>query len=187
MSIYAASKNANELMAHAYSNLYDLPTTGLRFFTVYGPWSRPDMALFKFTKSILAGEKIQVFNNGKHRRDFTYIDDVVEAMIRVLDKPASSNLNWDSNYPTAGTSKSPWRIYNIGNTTPIELLEYIQAIEDALGLEADKEFLSLQLGDMPNTFANVDDLVNEFDYKPSMPVNRGVSNFVKWYKTFYKI
>jgi len=186
LSLYAASKKANELMAHTYSSLYDLPTTGLRFFTVYGPWGRPDMALFKFTKAILSGQKIQVFNYGKHRRDFTYIDDIVEGIIRVLDKPASSNTLWDGANPDSASSKAPWRIYNIGNNSPVELLNYISAIEDALNLKAEKELLPLQPGDVPDTYANVEDLVKEFDYKPSMPVKTGVANFVQWYKKHYE-
>ena len=185
LSLYAATKKANELMAHTYSNLYNLPTTGLRFFTVYGPWGRPDMALFKFTKAMLEGESIPVFNYGKHRRDFTYIDDIVEGVIRVLDRPASSNPDWDGANPDSGTSKAPWRVYNIGNNSPVELMDYIGALEESLGIEADKEMLPLQDGDVPDTYANVDDLVKEFDYKPDMPVKTGVANFVKWYKDFY--
>jgi len=186
LSLYAASKKANELMAHTYSNLYDLPTTGLRFFTVYGPWGRPDMALFKFTKAILSGEKIQVFNYGKHRRDFTYIDDIVEGVIRVLDKPATPNNLWNGDNPDSGSSKAPWRVYNIGNNSPVELMDYISAIEDALNMKADKELLPLQPGDVPDTYANVEDLVKDFDYKPSMPVKIGVKNFVNWYKKHYE-
>ena len=185
LSLYAATKKANELMAHTYSNLYNLPTTGLRFFTVYGPWGRPDMALFKFTKAMLEGESIPVFNSGKHRRDFTYIDDIVEGVIRVLDRPATSNPDWDGANPDSGTSKAPWRVYNIGNNSPVELMDYIGALEESLGIEADKEMLPLQDGDVPDTYANVDDLVKEFDYKPDMPVKTGVANFVKWYKDFY--
>ena len=187
LSLYAASKKANELMAHTYSHLYDLPTTGLRFFTVYGPWGRPDMALFKFTKAMLAGEKIPVFNYGKHRRDFTYIDNIVEGVIRVLDKPAEPNLQWSGDTPDPGTSQVRWRVYNIGNNSPVELLDYIEAIEEALGIKAEKEFLPLQLGDVPDTYADVDDLVKEFDYKPSISVKQGVKNFVDWFKEFYKI
>jgi len=186
LSLYAASKKANELMAHTYSSLYDLPTTGLRFFTVYGPWGRPDMALFKFTKAILSGQKIQVFNYGKHRRDFTYIDDIVEGIIRVLDKPATSNTLWDGDNPDLASSKAPWRVYNIGNNSPVELLDYISAIEDALNLKAEKELLPLQPGDVPDTYADVEDLVKEFDYKPAMPVKTGVANFVQWYKKHYE-
>ncbi len=187
LSLYAASKKANELMAHTYSHLYNLPTTGLRFFTVYGPWGRPDMALFKFTKSIIAGHKIQVFNYGKHKRDFTYIDDIVEGIVRVLNKPASPNLNWNSADPDPGSSSAPWRVYNIGNNSPVELLDYIYAIEEALDLRADKELLPLQPGDVPDTFSNVDNLVKEFDYKPKMPVRKGVENFIDWYKDYHNL
>ena len=185
LSLYAASKKTNELMAHTYSYLYGLPTTGLRFFTVYGPWGRPDMALFKFTKAILAGEKIPVFNYGNHRRDFTYIDDIVEGIICVLDKPAIPNPNWNSDSPDSGSSKAPWRVYNIGNNAPVKLLDYIAAIENELGVKAIKELLPLQPGDVPDTYADVDDLEKEFNYKPSMQVKKGVGNFVKWYKTHY--
>ena len=187
LSLYAATKKANELMAHTYSNLYNLPTTGLRFFTVYGPWGRPDMALFKFTKAMLAGESIPVFNYGKHRRDFTYIDNIVEGVIRVLDRPASSNPDWDGANPDSGTSQAPWRVYNIGNNSPVELMDYIGALEESLGIEADKEMLPLQDGDVPDTYANVEDLVKEFGYKPDMSVKQGVANFVDWYKDFYKV
>ena len=187
ISLYAASKKSNELLAHAYSHLYNLPTTGLRFFTVYGPWDRPDMALQKFTKSILAGEKIQIFNYGKHRRDFTYIDDIVEGVIRVLDQPAVPNQVWDSEQPDPGSSSAPWRIYNIGNNSPVKLLDYIKAIEDALGIKADKELLPLQPGDVPDTYADVEDLVRDFDYKPSMTINQGVAKFIEWYKNYYNV
>ena len=184
LSLYAASKKANELMAHTYSHLYNLPTTGLRFFTVYGPWGRPDMALFKFTKAILAGEKIQVFNYGNHRRDFTYVDDIVEGVIRVLDKPAQANTNWAGDSPDAGTSLAPWRLYNIGNNSPVNLMDYIEAIESALEINAEKELLPLQPGDVPDTYADVEDLVREFDYKPSMSVKLGVKSFIDWYKEY---
>ncbi len=187
ISLYAASKKSNELMAHAYSHLYELPTTGLRFFTVYGPWGRPDMALFKFTKAILAGEPIQVFNYGKHRRDFTYIDDIVEGVIRVLDRPAMGNEEWDSGDPDPGTSKAPWRVYNIGNNKPVELMDYIEALENSLGMTATKELLPLQAGDVPDTYANVDDLVEQFDYKPETTVASGIERFVQWYKEYYNI
>ncbi len=187
ISLYAASKKANELMAHTYSHLYNLPTTGLRFFTVYGPWDRPDMALQKFTKSILAGEKIQVFNYGKHRRDFTYIDDIIEGVIRVLDQPAIPNPNWNSSQPDPGSSSAPWRIYNIGNNSPVELLDYIKAIEDALGIKADMELLPLQPGDVPDTYADVADLVRDFDYKPTTTINQGVAKFIEWYKNYYNV
>ena len=186
LSLYAASKKANELMAHTYSHLYNMPTTGLRFFTVYGPWGRPDMALFKFTKAILEGEKIKVFNFGKHRRDFTYVDDIVEGVIRVLDQAALSNLNWSGEKPDPGTSLAPWRVYNIGNNSPVELMDYISAIEEALEIKAEKELLPLQPGDVPDTYADVDDLVIDFDYKPSMGIEEGVKNFVDWYLEYKK-
>ena len=187
MSLYAATKKSNELMAHTYSHLYGISTTGLRFFTVYGPWGRPDMALFKFTRAILSGEKIQVYNYGKHRRDFTYIDDIVEGVIRVLDKPAKSNLTWSGENPDSGSSNAPWRIYNIGNNSPVELLDYIKAIEHELNINAIKELLPLQPGDVPDTFANVDDLVKDFDYKPNKPLAEGVKNFVDWYKEYFDL
>lgn len=187
ISLYAASKKSNELMAHAYSHLYELPTTGLRFFTVYGPWGRPDMALFKFTKAILADEPIQVFNYGKHRRDFTYIDDIVEGVVRVLDRPAMGNETWDSGEPDPGTSKAPWRVYNIGNNKPVELMDYIEALENSLGKVATKELLPLQAGDVPDTYANVDDLVEQFDYKPEISVTSGIERFVQWYKEYYGV
>ncbi len=187
VSLYAATKKANELMAHTYSHLYNLPTTGLRFFTVYGPWDRPDMALQKFTRAILAGEKIQVFNYGKHRRDFTYIDDIVEGVIRVLDRPAPVNPEWSGDNPDSGSSKAPWRVYNIGNNNPVELMDYIEALEEALGVEADKELLPLQPGDVPDTYADVSDLVEEFGYKPSMSVREGIRNFADWYREFHQI
>ena len=187
VSLYAATKKANELMAHSYSHLYNLPTTGLRFFTVYGPWDRPDMALQKFTKSILSGKKIQVFNFGKHRRDFTYIDDIVKGVIHVLDEPAKANESWNSSLPDPATSNAPWRIYNIGNNSPIELMDYIMAIENALKIKANKELLPLQPGDVIDTYADVTDLVKDFKYKPSVTINQGVEKFIEWYKKFYGI
>ena len=187
VSLYAASKKANELMAHTYSHLYDLPTTGLRFFTVYGPWGRPDMAISKFTRAMLAGEKIQVFNYGKHSRDFTYVDDIVEGVVRVLDRPAKANLHWNGDNPDPGTSLAPWRVYNIGNNNPVELMDYIGALENSLGIKAEKELLPLQLGDVPDTYADVDDLVEEFGYKPLMNVKQGVENFVRWYKEYNNV
>ena len=187
LSVYSASKKSNELMAHTYSHLYGLPTTGLRFFTVYGPWGRPDMALFLFTKAILANKKIQVFNHGKHRRDFTYIDDIVEGIIRTLEAPATSNLKWNSDQPDPGSSNAPWRIYNIGNNKPIELMDYIAALEKALGKKAEKEFLPLQAGDVPETYANVDDLIEQFDYKPTTSVEEGINRFVSWYRDYFKV
>ena len=183
--LYAATKKANELMAHAYSHLYDLPTTGLRFFTVYGPYDRPDMALQKFTRAIMNDEPIKVFNYGKHQRDFTYIDDTVEGIIRILDRPALANPDWDSNNPDPATSSAPYKVYNIGNNNTVELMDYIQALEASLGKKAKKELLPLQPGEVPNTFANVDDLVEKFDYKPSTSVKEGVRNFAVWYKSFY--
>lgn len=186
LSLYAASKKANELMAHTYSHLYGLPTTGLRFFTVYGPWGRPDMALFRFTKAILAGDPIQVFNHGKHRRDFTYIDDIVEGVIRVLDRPAPSDPQWDGSNPDPGTSLDPWRVYNIGNNLPVELMVYIAALEKALGKTAEKEFLPLQAGDVRDTYANVDDLADQFFYRPGTTVEVGIDRFVAWYRDYFK-
>ena len=187
LSLYAASKKANELMAHTYSHLYNLPTTGLRFFTVYGPWGRPDMALFKFTKAILAGEPIQVFNHGKHRRDFTYIDDIVEGVIRVLDQPAAANPAWQGNAPDPGTSTAPWRVYNIGNNQPVELMDYIAALEKGLGKSAEKQLLPLQAGDMPDTYADVVDLVEQFHYRPATTVEEGIKLFVAWYRNEFKL
>ena len=187
LSVYAASKKSNELMAHTYSYLYKLPTTGLRFFTVYGPWGRPDMALFKFTKKILEEKPIDVFNHGKHTRDFTYIDDIVNGIIKTLDNPATSNLKWDSNQPDPATSKVPWKIYNIGNNQPVQLMDYINALEKILEKKAKINFLPLQPGDVPDTYANVDNLMHKFNYKPSTPIKEGVYNFVKWYKNYYQI
>jgi UDP-glucuronate 4-epimerase len=187
LSLYAASKKSNELMAHTYSHLFNLPTTGLRFFTVYGPWGRPDMALFKFTKAILAGEPIQVFNYGKHRRDFTYIDDIVECVIRVLDRPAAPNLEWNGALPDSGTSKAPWRVYNIGNNSPVELMNYIGALESALGKKAAMELLPLQAGDVPETYADVEDFVDQFHYKPATSVHDGIARFVAWYRDYLKV
>jgi len=184
LSPYAASKKANELMAHTYSHLYGLPTTGLRFFTVYGPWSRPDMALFKFTKAIVAGEKIPVYNHGKHRRDFTYIDDIIEGVIRVLDKPPEQKVDWEGDSSDAGSSRAPWRIFNIGNNSSVELIDFIDAIENALGIKAKREFLPMQPGDALETYADVDDLFKEFDFKPSTTINNGIENFIKWYKEY---
>lgn len=187
LSLYAATKKSNELMAHTYSHLFGLPTTGLRFFTVYGPWGRPDMALFKFTKSILAGEPIDVFNYGHHKRDFTYIDDIVTGVYKVINKIAAPNNDWDSDKPDSGSSSSPWRLYNIGNNSPVELMDYIKALENSIGIEAIKNLLPLQDGDVPDTYANVDDLIRDFDYKPSMDINEGINNFVTWYRDFYGV
>jgi UDP-glucuronate 4-epimerase len=187
LSLYAASKKSNELMAHTYSHLYKLPTTGLRFFTVYGPWGRPDMALFKFTKAILAGEKIPVFNYGNHRRDFTYIDDIVEGIIRVLGQPAKPNTAWNSANPDPGSSSAPWRIHNIGNNCPVKLMDCIAALEKALGKKAKMELLPLQPGDVQDTYADVTDLIEQFNYKPTTPIETGVSNFVNWYQNYFAL
>jgi len=187
VSIYAATKKANELMAHTYSYLYRLPTTGLRFFTVYGPWGRPDMALFKFTRQMLADEPIDVFNHGKHRRDFTYIDDIVEGVIRTLDHIPRPNPDWSGDHPDSATSTAPYALYNIGNNEPVELLRYIEVLEDCLGKKAKKNMLPLQPGDVPDTYADVQDLVRDVGYKPDMPVEKGVANFVAWYREFYRV
>lgn len=187
LSMYAATKKSNELMAHTYSHLYNLPTTGLRFFTVYGPWGRPDMALFLFTKKILAGEPIDVFNYGKHRRDFTYIDDIVEGVIRTLDNVAQPNPDWSGDAPDPGTGLAPYRLYNIGNNAPVELMHYIKVLEDCLGKKAEMNLLPLQPGDVPDTYADVQDLVNDVGYKPATSVEVGVENFVRWYRDFYKV
>ena len=185
LSLYAATKKSNELMAHVYSNLFQTPTTGLRFFTVYGPWGRPDMALFKFTRAILQGEPIKVFGYGQHKRDFTYIDDIVEGVIRVLDRPAPPDPAWDSKHPDPASSSAPWRVYNIGNNQPVVLLDYIAALEQAIGKKADMELLPPQPGDLHDTFADVSELTQEFDYKPATPVTEGVKRFVEWYRGFY--
>ena len=185
VSLYAATKKANELMAHTYSHLFGIPTTGLRFFTVYGPWGRPDMALFKFTQSILKGEPIDVFNFGKHKRDFTYIDDIVEGVVRVLDRPATPNPDWNGDHPDPGTSRAPYRLYNIGNNEPVELMRFIELIESCLGKQAEKRFLPLQDGDVPATFADVEDLRRDVGYAPKTPVETGIARFVEWYLGYY--
>jgi len=187
LSVYAASKKSNELMAHTYSYLHQLPTTGLRFFTVYGPWGRPDMALFKFTKNILEEKPIDVFNYGNHTRDFTYIDDIVKGVVKALDNPATTNVDWDSNQPDPATSKAPWRIYNIGNNKPVKLMDYIDALEKTLKKKAIINFLPLQPGDVPDTYASADNLKDKFNYKPSTSVVEGISNFVNWYKKYYQL
>ncbi|MDO9318863.1 MAG: NAD-dependent epimerase [Gammaproteobacteria bacterium] len=187
ISLYAASKKSNELMAHTYSHLFGIPTTGLRFFTVYGPWGRPDMALFLFTKAALEGRTIDVFNHGKMLRDFTYIDDIVEGVVRVIDNPAKPNPLWDGKQPEASTSSAPYKIYNIGNNNPVELMEFITAIEKALGKEIKKNMLPLQAGDVPATYANVADLVEDLDYKPNTPIQVGIDRFVAWYREFFSV
>lgn len=187
LSLYGATKKANELMAHTYSHLYDLPTTGLRFFTVYGPWGRPDMALYIFTRNILEGKPIEVFNRGKHKRDFTYIDDVVTGVVRVMKKIPEPNSDWSSDKPDPGTSNAPYRIYNIGNHSPVELMRFIEILEKRLGKTAVKNYLPMQPGDVPITYADVEDLINDVDYSPSTPVEKGISEFVEWYKQYYKV
>jgi len=186
LALYGATKKANELMAHTYSNLYNLPTTGLRFFTVYGPYGRPDMALFLFTKNIIEGKPIDVFNFGKHKRDFTYIDDIVEGVVRTSDKTATPNEDWDPAIPDPGTSRAPYRIYNIGNQQPVELMDYIGAIEKCLGKKAEMNLLPLQLGDVPDTWADTKALADDVGYQPSTPIDVGVKKFVDWYLEFYK-
>lgn len=187
VSLYAASKKANELMAHTYSHLYGLPATGLRFFTVYGPWGRPDMALFMFTRKILAGEPIDVFNYGHHRRDFTYIDDIVEGVIRTLDHVAAPDPEWSGDAPDPASSRAPYRLYNIGNNQPVELLHYIEVLEDCLGRKAEKNLLPLQPGDVPDTYADVDQLIEDVDYKPQTPVEIGIRRFVEWYREYHGV
>ena len=187
VSLYAASKKANELMAHTYSHLYRLPTTGLRFFTVYGPWGRPDMALFLFTRNILAGKPIDVFNYGNHRRDFTYIDDIVEGVIRVLDRVPEPNPEWSGDKPDSATSNAPYRLYNIGNNQPVELMRYIEVLENCLGRKAEKNLLPLQPGDVPDTYADVADLVRDVDYMPATSIEEGIANFVDWYREYYQL
>src|SRR5690606_11358226 len=184
-ALYAASKKANELMAHAYSSLYKLPTTGLRFFTVYGPWGRPDMALFLFTKGILDGEPIKIFNHGNMIRDFTYIDDIIEGVVRVLDNPAAPNPNWSGQQPDPASSYAPYRVYNIGNNNPVKLMDFIEAIEKALGKKAIKNMMEMQPGDVPSTCADVSALQNDLGFKPDTSVEEGIQKFVDWYREYY--
>ncbi|NTW53979.1 MAG: NAD-dependent epimerase [Chlorobaculum sp.] len=187
LSLYAASKKSNELMAHTYSHLFRIPTTGLRFFTVYGPWGRPDMALFLFTKAALEGRPIDVFNYGNMQRDFTYIDDIVEGVVRVLDHPAQPNPDWSGADPDPGTSSAPYRVYNIGNNQPVSLMDYIGAVEKALGKTIEKNLLPMQPGDVPSTYADVSDLVNDLGYKPETTVQEGVDRFITWYREFFNV
>ncbi len=187
VSLYAASKKSNELMAHTYSHLYGLPTTGLRFFTVYGPWGRPDMALYLFTEAILAGRPIRVFHHGKMRRDFTYIDDIVEGVVRTCDRPAAPNPEWSGDAPDPGTSRAPYRIYNIGNHHPVELERFIALIEAALGKSAVKEYLPMQPGDVPATYADVDDLMRDVGFTPKTPIDEGIRRFVEWYREYHGV
>jgi UDP-glucuronate 4-epimerase len=186
LSFYAATKKANELMAHTYAHLYSLPVTGLRFFTVYGPWGRPDMALFQFTRNILAGKPIDVFNYGNHRRDFTYIDDIARGVVGAADRVATANPDWSGDDPDPATSKAPYRLYNIGNNQPVELMRYIECIEHCLGRKAQKNLLPLQPGDVPDTFADIDELVSDVGYRPATPVEVGVERFVRWYVDYYR-
>ena len=187
LSLYAATKKANELMAHTYSNLFELPTTGLRFFTVYGPWGRPDMALFLFTKNILEGRPIKVFNHGHHKRDFTYVDDIVEGVVRTLDKVAEPNPVWTGDNPDSATSFAPYRLFNIGNSQPVALGRYIEVLEDCLGLKAERELLPMQPGDVPETSADIDDLADHVGFRPATAVETGVRLFVDWYRDFYQV
>lgn len=187
LSLYAATKKANELMAHTYSSLYNIPTTGLRFFTVYGPWGRPDMALFMFTKNILEGKPINVFNNGEMMRDFTYVDDIVEAITRLVEKPAQPNPEWTGENPDPGTSYAPYKIYNIGNNSPVRLMDFIEAIEEKTGKKAIKNFMPLQAGDVPATYANVEDLYRDIDFQPETNIKDGVGKFVDWYVSYYGV
>jgi UDP-glucuronate 4-epimerase len=187
LSLYAASKRATELMAHNYSALFGVPTTGLRFFTVYGPWGRPDMALFLFARAIIDGKPIEVFNNGNHKRDFTYVEDIVEGVVRVTDRPASANPHWDGNNPDPASSRVPYRLYNIGSNRPIELLRYIEVLEQCLGRKAQRVMKPLQLGDVPDTYADVTELVSDVGYQPDTPIEVGVRNFVDWFRAYYRL
>jgi UDP-glucuronate 4-epimerase len=187
VSLYAASKKSNELMAHTYSHLYGLPATGLRFFTVYGPWGRPDMALFLFTKAILEDQPIKVFNHGKMKRDFTYIDDIVEGVVRVMDRTPTPNPDWSGDDPDPGSSYAPYKIYNIGNNTPVQLNDFIAAIEDALGRKAKKDLMDMQPGDVPATFANIDDLARDVGFRPATPIEEGIARFVEWYREYHGV
>jgi UDP-glucuronate 4-epimerase len=187
LSLYAATKKANELVAHSYSHLFGLPTTGLRFFTVYGPWGRPDMALFLFTKNMLAGKPIDVFNNGRHTRDFTFVDDIAEGVVRALDRPAKPNTAFDATKPDPGSSSAPWRVYNIGNSAPVELLRYIEVLERELGRKATMNLLPLQPGDVPDTCADVQALIDDVGYRPNTPIETGIARFVAWYRAYYGV
>jgi len=186
LSLYGASKKANELMAHSYAHLFKLPTTGLRFFTVYGPWGRPDMAMWIFAKAIMAGEPIKLFNHGNMRRDFTYVDDVVESIVRLVDKAPQGNAGWSGDRPDPGSSSAPWRVYNIGNNNPVELLEVVRLLEEAIGIKAKRELLPMQPGDVPATYADVDDLMRDVDFKPATPIAEGISRFIQWYRSYHR-
>jgi UDP-glucuronate 4-epimerase len=187
LSLYGASKKANELMSHAYAHLFGIPMTGLRFFTVYGPWGRPDMAMWIFTKSIIAGESIKLFNNGNMRRDFTYIDDVVESVVRLVDRPATANPAFSTSSPDPGTSGASWRVYNVGNNRPVELLEVVRLLEEAIGKKAKRELLPMQQGDVPATYADIDDLMRDVDFRPATPIADGISRFIDWYHSYHRL
>ena len=187
ISLYAATKKANELMAHSYAHLYGLPCTGLRFFTVYGPWGRPDMALFIFARKILAGEPLEVFNEGRMRRDFTYIDDIVEGVVRVVDRTAAPNPQWNGDAPDPSSSRAPYRLYNIGNHDPVELMRFIEILEDSLGRKAVKKLMPMQAGDVPATYADVSDLVEDVGFQPATPIETGIQRFVEWYRQYYRV
>jgi UDP-glucuronate 4-epimerase len=187
LSLYGASKKANELMAHSYAHLFRLPTTGLRFFTVYGPWGRPDMAMWLFAKAIMADEPIKLFNHGNMRRDFTYVDDVVESVVRLVERPPAANPQWSGDKPDPGSSAAPWRVYNIGNNNPVELLEVVRLLEQAIGKKAKRELLPMQPGDVPATYADVDDLMREVDFKPATPIGDGIARFIAWYRTYHRL
>ncbi len=187
VSLYAATKKANELMAHTYAHLYGLPSTGLRFFTVYGPWGRPDMALFLFTRAMLAGDPIQVFNHGRMKRDFTYIDDIVEGIVRIMERPPEPDASWNGDAPDPGTSYAPYRVYNIGNNQPVELMRYIEVLEKCLGITAEKHFMPLQPGDVPATYADIDDLARDFGFHPGTPIEEGIARFVQWYREYFGV
>jgi UDP-glucuronate 4-epimerase len=187
LSLYGASKKANELMSHAYAHLFRLPTTGLRFFTVYGPWGRPDMAMWIFASSIIAGRPIKLFNNGNMRRDFTYVDDVVESIVRLVDRVPAPNPNWSSDAPDPGSSSAPWRVYNIGNNNPVELLEVVRLLEEAIGMKATRELLPMQPGDVPATYADVDDLMRDVGFKPATPIAEGIARFIDWYRSYNRL
>jgi UDP-glucuronate 4-epimerase len=187
LSLYGASKKANELMAHSYSHLFQLPTTGLRFFTVYGPWGRPDMAMWLFAKAIMAGEPIKLFNHGDMRRDFTYVDDIVESIVRLIERAPAPDPAWSGEAPDPGSSSAPWRVYNIGNNNPVELLEVVRLLEEAIGIKAKRELLPMQAGDVPATYADVDDLMREVDFRPATPIGEGINRFIAWFRDYHRL
>ena len=187
LSLYGASKKANELMAHSYSHLFQLPTTGLRFFTVYGPWGRPDMAMWLFAKAIIAGEPIKLFNRGDMRRDFTFVDDIVESIVRLIERAPAPDSTWSGEAPDPGSSSAPWRVYNIGNNNPVELLEVVRLIEDSIGIKAKRELLPMQPGDVPATYADIDDLMREVDFRPATPIGEGIKHFIAWFRDYHRL